>query len=193
MPFLSSLEGFMNFSRYMSLKVLGATKLQILVPKWASIKGSIFPSPLPFYDPSCVWNIWVGVDSRLKKVRGPASEKGIGEYLYNVFLSFSPSFLLSHLLGGGGGLVAKSCPTLVTPWTIACQAPLFLGFSRQEYWSGLPFPSPSQLLTLWLLCLITPLFSSFPSLLLFLLPSFFFLYSIPPLQRRKVKTSIILS
>ena len=28
----------------------------------------------------------------------------------------------------------------VTPWTIALQAPLFMGFSRQEYWSGLPFP-----------------------------------------------------
>ena len=27
-------------------------------------------------------------------------------------------------------------------WTLACQAPLFMGFSRQEYWSGLPFPSP---------------------------------------------------
>ena len=31
----------------------------------------------------------------------------------------------------------------VTPWTMACQAPLVLGFSRQEYWSGLPFPSPT--------------------------------------------------
>ena len=29
-----------------------------------------------------------------------------------------------------------------TPWTAAHQAPLSLGFSRQEYWSGLPFPSP---------------------------------------------------
>ena len=29
-----------------------------------------------------------------------------------------------------------------TPWTVACQAPLSLGFSRQEYWSGLPFLSP---------------------------------------------------
>ena len=43
--------------------------------------------------------------------------------------------------GGGGGLVAKSFPTLATPWTGACQAPLPMGFSRQEYWSGLPFPS----------------------------------------------------
>jgi len=33
----------------------------------------------------------------------------------------------------------------VTPWTIACQAPLSTGCSRQEYWSGLPFPSPGDL------------------------------------------------
>ena len=32
--------------------------------------------------------------------------------------------------------------TFVTPWTRAHQAPLSIGFSRQEYWSGLPFPSP---------------------------------------------------
>ena len=29
----------------------------------------------------------------------------------------------------------------MTPWTVACQAPLSMEFSRQEYWSGLPFPS----------------------------------------------------
>ena len=45
----------------------------------------------------------------------------------------------------GGGLVARLCSTLVTPWTIACQAPLSMGFSRQEYWNGLPFPSPEDL------------------------------------------------
>ena len=33
----------------------------------------------------------------------------------------------------------------VTPWTVACQAPLFMGFPRQEYWSRLPFPSPWDL------------------------------------------------
>ena len=32
-----------------------------------------------------------------------------------------------------------------TPWTIAHQAPLSMGFSRQEYWSGVPFPSPGDL------------------------------------------------
>ena len=41
------------------------------------------------------------------------------------------------------GLVAKLCLTLETPWTVSCQAPLFMGFFRQEYWSGLPFPSPT--------------------------------------------------
>ena len=40
---------------------------------------------------------------------------------------------------------AKSCLTLMIPWTVAHQAPLSMGFSRQEYWSGLPFPSPGDL------------------------------------------------
>ena len=44
-----------------------------------------------------------------------------------------------------GGLVAKLCLTLATPWTVACQVPLSMGFSRQEYWSGLPFISPGDL------------------------------------------------
>ena len=42
--------------------------------------------------------------------------------------------------------VAKSRLTLVIPWTVACQTSLSIGFPRQEYWSGLPFPSPGVLL-----------------------------------------------
>ena len=41
--------------------------------------------------------------------------------------------------------VAQSCLTLVTPWAVAHQAPLSMGFSKQEYWSGLPFPAPGDL------------------------------------------------
>ena len=41
--------------------------------------------------------------------------------------------------------VAQSCPTLCDPWTVAHKAPPSMGFSRQEYWSGLPFPSPVDL------------------------------------------------
>ena len=41
--------------------------------------------------------------------------------------------------------VAQSCPTLCDPWPVAHQAPPSMGFSRQEYWNGLPFPSPGDL------------------------------------------------
>ena len=46
-----------------------------------------------------------------------------------------------------GGLVIKSCLILVTltPCTVARQAPLSMGFPRQEFWSRLPFPSPGEL------------------------------------------------
>ena len=51
------------------------------------------------------------------------------------------------------GMVMISCTlscsvmssSFVTPWTIDHQAPLSMGFSKQEYWSGLPFPSPGDL------------------------------------------------
>ena len=45
----------------------------------------------------------------------------------------------------------------LTSWNVACQAPLSMGFSRQEYWSGWPFPSPGDLpnpgVELWSLAL----------------------------------------
>ena len=55
-----------------------------------------------------------------------------------------PSFpALGHR---GSWCAAFSCVRLfATPGTVACQAPLSMGFSRQEYWSGLPFPSPGDL------------------------------------------------
>ena len=57
--------------------------------------------------------------------------------------SFSRSF---HWRAYSGCvLVAQSCPTLCDPMTVAHQAPLSLEFSRQEYWSGLPCPSPGNL------------------------------------------------
>ena len=39
----------------------------------------------------------------------------------------------------------SSVPAGINPWTVACQAPLSMGFSGQEYWSGLPWPSPGDL------------------------------------------------
>ena len=49
-------------------------------------------------------------------------------------------------INNSGGLVTKSCPSLATPWTVERQPPLSTGFPSQEYKSGLPFPSPRDLL-----------------------------------------------
>ena len=46
---------------------------------------------------------------------------------------------------GGGGLVAQLCLTLAAPWTVAHQAPVSMGFSRQGDWSGLPCPFPENI------------------------------------------------
>ena len=52
-------------------------------------------------------------------------------------------------MNGAVAVVVLSCFSrvrlLVTPWAVTCQAPLTIGFSRQEYWSALPFPSPGDL------------------------------------------------
>ena len=45
----------------------------------------------------------------------------------------------------GGGLVTKLRPTLVITWTVALQTPLSMGFPKQEFRSGLSFPSPGDL------------------------------------------------
>ena len=57
-----------------------------------------------------------------------------------------------QLLGPWRGYKGAKCyvvsvvsSSLQPPWTIACQPPLSMGFSRQEYWNGLPFPSPGDL------------------------------------------------
>ena len=59
-----------------------------------------------------------------------------------VFYILFAMFLLNSV---SLSLVAKLCPTLATPWTVARKAPLSMGFSRQECWSELPFPSPGDL------------------------------------------------
>ena len=59
-----------------------------------------------------------------------------------MFLRWEP---IGSYLEGGGVLVAQSCPTLATPWIVAYQAPLSMGFPRQGNWSGLPFPCPGDL------------------------------------------------
>ena len=52
-------------------------------------------------------------------------------------------FLLQCMKVKSESEVAQLCPTLATPWTVAYQAPPSMGFSRQEYWGGVPWPSLS--------------------------------------------------
>ena len=59
--------------------------------------------------------------------------------LYNSRLSMKQDCIQSE------SEVTQSRLTLCDPWTVVGQAPLSMGFSRQEYWSGLPFPSPRNL------------------------------------------------
>ena len=55
-------------------------------------------------------------------------------------------FLLQCMKVKSESEVAQSCLTLLTPWAAAHQAPPSMGFSRQEYWSRVPLPSPEHLL-----------------------------------------------
>ena len=57
-------------------------------------------------------------------------------------------FLLQCMKVKSESEVAQSCPTLVTPWTAAHQAPPSMGFSRQKYWSGVPLPSLQESLSI---------------------------------------------
>ena len=60
-------------------------------------------------------------------------------------LSCLKSFLWSYLFIPSVTSCLESVQLFVTPWTVDYQAPLSVGFSRQEYWSGLPFSSPGDL------------------------------------------------
>ena len=54
-----------------------------------------------------------------------------------------PTWFAVHILCAYSSL--SRVQLFATPWTVACQAPPSMGFSRQEYWSGLPCPSPGGL------------------------------------------------
>ena len=101
---------------------LGFTPLSLRIPaSWCDLKVAslfcLFSSPTPE---------WLGDDSI-------SNHDTLQQVLCRVHL---PAFVLSHF----------SCVQLFSSlWTVASQAPLSMGFSRQEYWSGLPCPSPGDL------------------------------------------------
>ena len=78
--------------------------------------------------------------SRFSRVRlcAPGKNTGVGCH-----------FLLQCMKVKSESEVTQSCPTLATPWTAAYQAPPSTGFSRQEYWSRVPLPSPKGIYKIW--------------------------------------------
>ena len=62
-----------------------------------------------------------------------------------LFVSFTVSIAVQKLLKWSEVKLLSRVRLFATPWTVAYQAPLSMGFSRQEYWSALPFPSPGDL------------------------------------------------
>ena len=72
----------------------------------------------------------------MKSLRSPWKNSRALCTLERELLSF-----LAHM----GALLLSRVQLFVTPWTVAWQAPLSMEFSRQEYWSGLLFPSPGDL------------------------------------------------
>ena len=87
---------------------------------------------------------WVYLSRKLQKVHGPKCLFANGSQMTN-----SSQVTLSGSSPGVCVCVhaqSLNCVSLfATPWTIVLQAPLSMGFPRQEYWSGLPFPSPGNL------------------------------------------------
>ena len=63
--------------------------------------------------------------------------------MYSTILHSTYLYLILHHLFVVQSIIRSN--SFVTPWTVAHQAPLSMGFLRQEYWSGLPFPSPRDL------------------------------------------------
>ena len=70
--------------------------------------------------------------------------------LFGFLLAFGGGLFFLFFFGAQGGLKVKvkllsHLQLFATSWPVAHQSPLSMGFSRQEYWSGLPFPSPGDL------------------------------------------------
>ena len=75
----------------------------------------------------------------ISSMKGKTGEEEMGEHMPKVEKEVSS--MLQLLL-----LCAQSCLTLCSPKDCACQAPLSMGFPKQDYWRGLPFPTPGDLL-----------------------------------------------
>ena len=94
----------------------------------------------PWFSPDMCRLPSIGIQPRYHRPRKPPQDLQVGQSALTDLCFCVHSFLYSFMK-----VKVKSCLTLATPWTVAHQAPLSKGFPRQEYWSGLPFPSPGDL------------------------------------------------
>ena len=67
------------------------------------------------------------------------------KYKYYIYVCVYVHVYVSYTSVKVKVLATQLCPTLCDPTDCSCQVPLSMEFSRQEYWSGLPFPSPGDL------------------------------------------------
>ena len=126
------------------------------------IIGKVNCSPLEWdYDsttssqrPMC--NFWETGGTLRPPEAGVITDAKINHCFFCKWEMETSNLVLSSLSDKAGRLtilLASLCPACMishvqlfeTPWTVACQAPLSMGFPRQEYWSGLPFPPPGDL------------------------------------------------
>ena len=104
-------------------------------------------SGLPFPSLGDLSDPWMEPESpALQADSLPSELSGKPKYTWDVHVNKLVSFSLVNLCFVTVKVNSLSHVRLfATPWTVTCQAPLSKGFSRQEYWSWLPFPSPGDL------------------------------------------------
>ena len=149
-------SGSVSLSRHVWLFVTPWTvahraPLSMGFPRQEHQSGLPFPSPDPGIEPKSP--AWAG---------GFFTTEPSRKCLYWLlcFISLRKQFwLLSHLWYPWVQFFfffffLSTILTNSTPWTVAYQAPLSMGFSRQGYWSELPFPSPDKLHSQWKLFLV---------------------------------------
>ena len=89
---------------------------------------------------------WVGIYCIVTGPNLRSKAQVCKKYCISLWSLDQPSFDSKlPLLWAGCCLAAKSCLALAAPWTEPVKSPLSMGLSRQEYWSGSPFPSPGDL------------------------------------------------
>ena len=100
------------------------------------------------FSPLVIHAAWIGVLCTQGSCK-PTLAQWVGTWSELTSVSTTSAYLQNHTSKPQGGCMHAQLLShvwlFVTLWTMACQAPLSMGFFRQEYWSGLPFPPPGHL------------------------------------------------